>query len=55
LRETILRTLASRAATDPEFLRQARQDLTGTLTRNGYQLTEGELRSVEELSDRPPG
>ena len=49
LRETILRTLASRAATDPEFLRQARQDLTGTLTRNGYQLTEGELRSVEEL------
>ena len=55
MRETILRTLASRAATDPEFLRQARQDLTGTLTRNGYQLTEGELRSVEELQRQTAG
>ena len=49
MRETVLSDLASRAATDPEFLRLARKDLEGTLARNGYHLTEGELRLVENL------
>ena len=40
---------------DPEFLRRARQDLTGTLTRDGYQLTEGELRLVEGLQRQTAG
>jgi hypothetical protein len=55
LRETVLSFLASRAATDPDFLRRARQDLTGTLTRNGYHLTEGELRLVEGLQRQTVG
>ena len=49
MRETVLSDLASRAATDPEFLRLARKDLEGTLARHGYHLTEGELRLVEDL------
>ena len=47
MREKILRDLASRAATDPTFLRQARQDLHGTLARHGYRLTGEEARLVE--------
>jgi len=46
MRENILRDLASRAATEPTFLRQARQDLRGTLAGFGYDLTLGELRLV---------
>jgi hypothetical protein len=49
LREKILRDLASRAATDLAFLRQARQDLQGTLTRHGYHLTDEERSLVESL------
>jgi hypothetical protein len=49
VRENILRNLASRAATDPNFLRQARQDLQGTLARHGYRLTDEERRLVEGL------
>jgi hypothetical protein len=49
LREKILRDLASRAATDLTFLRQARQDLQGTLTRHGYHLTDQERSLVEGL------
>jgi hypothetical protein len=52
LRETVLSDLARRAATDPEFLRLARKDLEGTLARNGYHLTEEELRLVEDLRRR---
>jgi len=55
LRETVLSDLASRAATDPEFLRRARKDLEGTLARYGYHLTEGELRSVEGLRRQTAG
>ena len=47
MRKNVLRDLASRAATDPTFLRQARQDLQGTLARHGYHLT-GEERSLIE-------
>jgi hypothetical protein len=49
LRENVLRDLASRASKDPEFLRQARKDLEGTLSRHGYRLTGEEMRPVERL------
>ncbi len=49
MRENVLRDLASRAATDPTFLRQARQDLQGTLALHGYHLTGEEARLVEGL------
>ena len=52
MREAVLRDLASRAATDPAFLRQARQDLQGTLARHGYRLTDEEARLVEGLRQR---
>lgn len=49
MRENVLRDLASRAATDPNFLQQARQDLQATLARHGYRLTDEETRLVEGL------
>jgi hypothetical protein len=49
LRENVLRELASRLAPNPEFLRQARQDLEGTLARYGYDLTGVELHLVKNL------
>src|SRR5215204_3261324 len=52
LREKVLRDLASRAATDAGFLRQARRDLQGTLAGYGYELTLEELRLVEDLRRR---
>ena len=52
MRENLLRDLASRAATDPGFLRQARQDLRGTLARYGFRLTEEEMRTVERLGEQ---
>jgi hypothetical protein len=52
LREKVLRDLASRAATDAEFMRQARRDLEGTLAGFGYDLTLEELRLVEDLRRR---
>ena len=52
LREKVLRDLASRAATDAGFLKQARRDLEGTLAGFGYELTLEELRLVEDLRRR---
>jgi hypothetical protein len=49
MRVDVLRDLASRAAKDPDFLRQARHNLHGTLARHGYRLTEEETRFVEDL------
>jgi hypothetical protein len=49
MRESVLRDLASRAATNPDFLRQTRQDLQGALARHGYRLTDEETRLVEGL------
>jgi len=49
MRENVLRDLASRAATDPNFLRQAKQNLQGALTRHGYHLTDEERSLVEDL------
>jgi hypothetical protein len=55
MRENVLRDLASRAAKDPGFLRQARQDLEGTLVRHGYHLTAEEMRRVESLRRQTAG
>jgi hypothetical protein len=55
LREKVLRNLASRAATDAWFLRQARRDLERTLVRFGYDLTLEELRLVEGLRRQTAG
>jgi hypothetical protein len=52
MRESVLRDLASQAATDPDFLRQARRDPEGTLARYGYHLTAEEMRMVEDLRRR---
>ena len=49
MREDVLRDLASRATADADFLRQARKDLEGTLARQGYLLTNEEMRLVESL------
>ena len=49
MRENVLRDLASRAATDPNFLRQSRLDLQATFARHGYRLTDEESRLVEGL------
>ena len=49
MRESVLRDLARLAATEPDFLRQARRDLGGTLARYGYHLTGEEMRMVEGL------
>ena len=55
MREAVLSDLASRAATDPAFLRRARKDLESTLARNGYHLTAEELRLVEGLRRQTAG
>jgi len=55
LREKVLRNLASRAATDAGFLKQARRDLEGTLAMFDYDLTHEELRLVEDLRHRTAG
>ncbi len=52
MRESVLRGLASQAATDPDFLRRVRQDPAGTLARHGYRLTGEEMRMVEDLRRR---
>jgi len=49
MRENVLRDLARQAATDVGFLRQARKDLEGTLSQQGYHLTGEEMRLVEGL------
>ena len=55
MRENVLREMASRAVMDPDFLRQARQNLESTLARHGYQLTGEEMRLVEGLRRRTAG
>lgn len=55
MRVKILRELARRAASDPDFLRQARGDLEGALSRYGYGLTAGELKLVKDLQRRTVG
>jgi hypothetical protein len=49
MRENVLRNLARQAAADPDFLRQARKDLEGTLASYGHHLTDEEMSLVEGL------
>jgi hypothetical protein len=49
MRENVLRNLARQAAADPDFLRQGRKDLEGTLASYGHYLTDEEMRLVESL------
>jgi hypothetical protein len=53
--ENVLRELAARATKAPEFLRQVRKDLEGTLDRYGYHLTGKEMRLVEGLQQQTAG
>src|SRR5918997_6245968 len=55
MREHVLKALANRAATDPEFLGQARRDLEGTLAQYGYHLTDEELQLVKDLQRQTAG
>jgi hypothetical protein len=55
LRENVLRETASRAVRDPDFLKKARQNLDSTLARTGYELTDEEMRLVEDLRRRAVG
>ena len=55
MREDVLSEMASRAVRDPDFLRQARQNLESTLVRHGYRLSSEEMRLVEGLRRRTAG
>lgn len=55
MRENVLRDLASRAATHPDFLQHVRHELEGTLVRYGYHLTNEEMRFVEGLRQQIAG
>ena len=55
MRENVLKSLASQATTDPEFLRRARNYLEGTLVQQGYHLTDEEMRLVEGLRQQTAG
>jgi hypothetical protein len=55
MRENVLKSLASQATMDPEFLRRARNDLEGTLVQQGYNLTDEEMRLVEGLRQQTAG
>ncbi len=55
MREHVLKDLANRAATDPEFLGQVRRDLEGTLAQSGYHLTDEELQLVKNLQRQTAG
>lgn len=55
MRENVLRNLARQVATDPDFLRQARKDLKGTLVRYGHHLTAEEMRLLEGFRQRIAG
>lgn len=52
MRETILRDLAARAASDPGFLSGIRKDPERTLAAYGYDLTSDELKTVLDLRRR---
>src|ERR671916_365623 len=55
MRGNVLRELASRATTDPEFLERTREALEGTLARYGYHLTDGEMQLVSNLRHQSTG
>jgi hypothetical protein len=52
MRGPLIQELLDRAASDSEFRKQAVQDLEGTLSANGYELTEDELNAAREFQSR---
>lgn len=52
MRESVLRDLAARAASDPAFLSGIRKDPERTLAEYGYTLTPDELEAVLDLRRR---
>jgi hypothetical protein len=52
VREAVLRDLAAKAASDPNFLSGIRKDPERTLAEHGYALTPDELRTVLGLRRR---
>ena len=55
MREDVLRSLAERAARDPQFLEQMRRDLETTLARYGYDTTDEELRVLKNVQRQTAG
>ena len=55
MRESVLRDLAARAASDPAFLSGIRKNPERTLADNGYDLTPDELKTVLDLRRRTAG
>ena len=55
VRETILKSLAAKAATDRAFLSGLRKDPRGTLAAHGFDLTGEELALVLDLRRRVAG
>ena len=55
MRDDVLRSLADRAASDPQFLRQMRKDLEGTLARYGYDIADEELRVLKNVQQQTAG
>ena len=53
--EDVLRSLAGRAARDPQFLGQMRRDPETTLGRYGYDLTEEELEVLKKVQRQTAG
>jgi hypothetical protein len=51
----VLSSLAGRAARDPRFLRQMREDLEAALARYGYDLTDEELRVLKNVQQQTAG
>jgi hypothetical protein len=52
MRGDVMQELLDKAANDSEFRKQAVQDLEGTLSANGYELTEDELIAAREFQSR---
>lgn len=52
MRESVLRNLSAKAASDPAFLSGIRRDPERTLAEHGYALTPDELETVLDLRRR---
>ena len=53
--DTTLTALIDRARTDPDFRQRAMTDLDGTLTAEGYELSEDELAAARVLHGQAQG
>ena len=55
MRDEVMMDLVSRAMDDAEFRRRAQDDLDGTLSAYGYELTEDELAAAREFQSSVAG